>query len=286
VTISDNLVHLGAALLTLGLLVLVDCPDATEQYWATVLETGIEQMQICWLCDDFAGCYEESMRWAEVSARVHIPSPSDIEMAGESLRHSGEQVNVSWNKGPQLAGVVVWKLYDASIVAFECDCKVGLVLQTEVERAIAERRGRGQTDGDVGSVATKLSRDKKQRKRPAKKIPAAKKISKKKKGRQQQYTKWEATLARLAVYKAAHGDCNVPQRWPEDPPLGRWVSKQRVYKQPLDRGDPSPGMTAARAARLTALGFAWDPEHIHRQATHARLATSKAAHGDCNLPAH
>ena len=41
VKISDGLVQLGGALLTLGTLVLVDCFDATEPYWASVLETGI-----------------------------------------------------------------------------------------------------------------------------------------------------------------------------------------------------------------------------------------------------
>ena len=30
-----------------------------------------------------------------------------------------------------------------------------------------------------------------------------------------------------------------------------------VRKKKLDRGEPSKGMTAARAARLTALGFVW-----------------------------
>ena len=68
-----------------------------------------------------------------------------------------------------------------------------------------------------------------------------------------------AQLARLAAYKAAHGDCNVPRGWAEDPRLARWVTKQRVLKRQLDRGEPSQGMTAGRAARLTALGFAWAP---------------------------
>jgi hypothetical protein len=50
---------------------------------------------------------------------------------------------VPWDKGPHLAGVVVWKQYtDASIVVFKCDCKAGLVPQAEVERAVAERQGR------------------------------------------------------------------------------------------------------------------------------------------------
>ena len=69
---------------------------------------------------------------------------------------------------------------------------------------------------------------------------------------------WEAQLARLSAYKAEHGDCNVPQGWAEDLPLGSWVSTQRRRKKKLDRGEPSEGMTAARAAKLDALGFAWE----------------------------
>ena len=60
----------------------------------------------------------------------------------------------------------------------------------------------------------------------------------------------------MAAYKAAHGDCNVPKGWAEDPQLGQWVSNQRRCKKVLDRGDRSEGVTAARAARLDALGFA------------------------------
>jgi hypothetical protein len=77
---------------------------------------------------------------------------------------------------------------------------------------------------------------------------------------------WEAQLARLGAYKAAHGDCNVPGRWAEDPRLGQWVSSQRVCKKALDCGDPSKGMTAARAARLEAVGFAWN-FHARRAVT-------------------
>jgi hypothetical protein len=64
---------------------------------------------------------------------------------------------------------------------------------------------------------------------------------------------WEVQLARLAAYKAAPGDCSVPQGWAEDPRLGTWVNKQRTLKRKLDRGEPSEGMTVERAARLTAL---------------------------------
>jgi hypothetical protein len=102
---------------------------------------------------------------------------------------------------------------------------------------------------------------------------------------------WEAQLARLAAYKATHGDCNVSQRSAEDPGLGSWVNRQRTHKKKLDRGDPSPGMTAGRAVKLEALGFEWAPgtgsgwvDEAAWEAQLARLAAYKAAHGDCNVP--
>jgi hypothetical protein len=67
---------------------------------------------------------------------------------------------------------------------------------------------------------------------------------------------WEAQLAKVEVYKRRHGDCNVPWRWAEDPPLGLWVKKQRIFKKALDRSEPSKRMPAARAAKLDAIGFA------------------------------
>jgi hypothetical protein len=108
----------------------------------------------------------------------------------------------------------------------------------------------------------------------------------------------EDSFARLAAYKAAHGDCNVPKGWAEDPQLGTWVNKQRACKKKLDRGEPSKGMTAARAAKLEALGFAWtlSSEQISKrnraastteaawETQLARLAAYKEAHGDCNVP--
>ena len=68
---------------------------------------------------------------------------------------------------------------------------------------------------------------------------------------------WEAQLAKLAVYKAVHGGCSVPRGWAEDPRLATWVDNQRQLKRRLDRGEVSGGMTAARAAKLEALGFVW-----------------------------
>jgi hypothetical protein len=96
---------------------------------------------------------------------------------------------------------------------------------------------------------------------------------------------WEAQVARLAAYKTAHGDCNVPRGWAEDPRLAGWVNSQRARKRQLDRGEPGQGMTAERVARLTALGFVWGSTKIEMwEAQVARLVAYKAAHGDCNVP--
>ena len=70
---------------------------------------------------------------------------------------------------------------------------------------------------------------------------------------------WEEKLVRLEAYKAGHGDCNVPKHWADDTRLGTRVNIQRKLKRNLDHGEPSKGMTAERAARLTALGLVWDP---------------------------
>ena len=67
----------------------------------------------------------------------------------------------------------------------------------------------------------------------------------------------EAQLARLTAYKAAHGDCNVPRDWAEDPRLASWVDTQRRLKRlTLESSEASPRVRA-EWAQLTALGFTW-----------------------------
>jgi hypothetical protein len=109
---------------------------------------------------------------------------------------------------------------------------------------------------------------------------------------------WEAQLAKLKAYMRRHGDCSVPQGWAEDPPLGRWVQKQRTCKKALDRGKPSEGMTAARVAKMEALGFAWElsaaalgkqrsegnRDDAGWQGWLAKLKAYKREHSDCSVP--
>jgi hypothetical protein len=85
---------------------------------------------------------------------------------------------------------------------------------------------------------------------------------------------WEAQLAKLKAYKRMHGDCSVPQQWAEDPSLGSWVNNQRRGKRLLDRGEPSRGMTAARAAQLEALGVT--DEEISKQREDKRVSYKKS----------
>jgi hypothetical protein len=77
----------------------------------------------------------------------------------------------------------------------------------------------------------------------------------------------------------------VPQGWAEDPPLANWVMNQRAYKRQLDRGEPCRGMTAARVAKLEALGFAWELSlNEYPLSVLAKLKAYKRRHGDCNVP--
>ena len=143
----------------------------------------------------------------------------------------------------------------------------------------------------------KLVKKKDARQRPSKhgKLIKKKRARAAGKARGKQDVAWEAQLARLVAYKAAHGDCDVPKRWAKDPGLGLWVGKQRKGKKKLDRGEPKCcGMTGERAAKLDALGFAWELSaaklsQISRDdagwdAQLARLAAYKVEHGDCSVP--
>ena len=60
---------------------------------------------------------------------------------------------------------------------------------------------------------------------------------------------WNFSFGLLEQYKEVHGDCNVPQKWPENPQLGSWVMTQRRNRETLSED---------RVSRLEALGFVWD----------------------------
>ena len=89
---------------------------------------------------------------------------------------------------------------------------------------------------------------------------------------------WEENFAALAVYKDQYGDCRVPQRWVENPALGKWVHNQRSAY----RAAP-PTISADRIARLEVLGFEWDPLTAAWEKNFAALAAYKDQYGDCRV---
>jgi len=61
---------------------------------------------------------------------------------------------------------------------------------------------------------------------------------------------WEDRFAALVYYNQTHGDCNVPNKWKDDPSLGQWCQTQRrVYK--------NNKLSPERIKRLEEIGFEW-----------------------------
>jgi hypothetical protein len=64
---------------------------------------------------------------------------------------------------------------------------------------------------------------------------------------------WDQAYAALEDYARHHGTCAVPNAWPENPRLARWVVKQRLLRK---RGLLSP----QRVDLLARIGFEWSGE--------------------------
>jgi hypothetical protein len=75
---------------------------------------------------------------------------------------------------------------------------------------------------------------------------------------------WDQRFHELKQYKEAFGDCLVPQKYPPNPKLGRWVENQRsAYHRMMKAKETGvvdifcSGMTEARIAQLEEIGFVW-----------------------------
>jgi hypothetical protein len=69
--------------------------------------------------------------------------------------------------------------------------------------------------------------------------------------------RWERRVHQLKQFREANGHCNVPEEYPENQPLARWVSKQRVRYQPRQQGKESK-LTDDNIAELESMGFLWN----------------------------
>ena len=67
---------------------------------------------------------------------------------------------------------------------------------------------------------------------------------------------WDDMFSPLVLFKSQHGHCDVPQSFPENPKLGRWVGTQRREHRKKKNGEPS-NITDYRIKRLEDIGFRW-----------------------------
>jgi hypothetical protein len=90
---------------------------------------------------------------------------------------------------------------------------------------------------------------------------------------------WDARFQQLVAFKVAHGHCDVPFKWPDDPPFGHWVSRQR--------GDKRKGIIERdRAKRLDEICFNWrlDDGQQEWADVYEHLKNFKARFGHCKVP--
>jgi hypothetical protein len=69
--------------------------------------------------------------------------------------------------------------------------------------------------------------------------------------------KWMEKYNVLVKYRKNHGDCKVPNRFKDDPPLGNWVFNQRKRYHEVT-ADGLPNLEESRIKRLERIGFVWE----------------------------
>ena len=67
---------------------------------------------------------------------------------------------------------------------------------------------------------------------------------------------WRYRKAELEAYKRAHGDCNVPDNYDENPKLAKWVARQRSEYFKLKNGKKS-ALKHEHLLILEGMGFEW-----------------------------
>jgi hypothetical protein len=94
---------------------------------------------------------------------------------------------------------------------------------------------------------------------------------------------WDRRLGELREFRAAHGHCNVPQKFEGNRTLGRWVSRQRLLyrRNKLSAGgeiikDRVNCLTPERITMLESMGFEWVRGRGRRSSSSIASATSVA----------
>jgi hypothetical protein len=99
---------------------------------------------------------------------------------------------------------------------------------------------------------------------------------------------WDVRFRELMAFADEYDHCNVPQRWDDNPALGRFVKIVRQYWVRKRHGRKTP-LTTERIAMLNCIGFVWD---CRNNETHPIVWQDKFRElkkfcnkfGHCNVP--
>ena len=94
---------------------------------------------------------------------------------------------------------------------------------------------------------------------------------------------WNDRYDELDVYKAEHGNCLVPQHYPDNKALGKWVGNQRTQYR-LRREGKHSFLTEERIKKLDEVGFEWSPQGNSWNDRYNQLVEYKNEHGNCLVP--
>jgi len=90
-------------------------------------------------------------------------------------------------------------------------------------------------------------------------------------------TKWDQMFLALCEYCSKKGNCDVPQKYPENQDLGSWVSVQRLaYK--VKR------ISLERVKKLESIGFKWNQNHDQWEEMFVQLCEYCEKNGNCLVP--
>lgn len=92
---------------------------------------------------------------------------------------------------------------------------------------------------------------------------------------------WNQKFSELENYKRANGHCNVPNNFPPNPSLAKWVDHQRQF---FRRGE----LADNRRKALEEIGFVWDARSAEQSDFNEKMFSAlvefKKREGHCNVP--
>jgi superfamily II DNA or RNA helicase len=90
---------------------------------------------------------------------------------------------------------------------------------------------------------------------------------------------WKKSYDELVAYQKAHGNCDVPVKWKENPQLGGWAAAQRSLRK-------SGKLHSERERMLNEIGFDWraDQNKEDWETRFGQLKDYKQRFGDCCVP--